>query len=168
MSNSSIWPIDRTLLGATTLGHCGPGSDGNEGVLNIPQSSCITGASPSDCLVLYPGHSLWVLVQFSISTLFSSGPVGWGCWIHSLHLCRGLRSLSQRVSRINNLIVQVMRELWGRRSTPLLTSLPGPPWPEVITSDRVLSMGQIELNWALMLNWIARNRTVYMHKIYLG
>ena len=36
----------------------GPGSDGNEGVLRIPQCSSITGASPSDCLVSYPGHSL--------------------------------------------------------------------------------------------------------------
>ena len=31
---------------------------GNKGVLYIPQSSSITGASPSDCFVLYPGHSL--------------------------------------------------------------------------------------------------------------
>ena len=29
-----------------------------EGVLHIPQSSCITGPSLSDCLVSYPGHSL--------------------------------------------------------------------------------------------------------------
>ena len=28
-----------------------------EGVLRIPQSSSITGTSPSDCLVSYPGHS---------------------------------------------------------------------------------------------------------------
>ena len=28
MSNSSIWPIDRTLSGATTLGQSGPGSNG--------------------------------------------------------------------------------------------------------------------------------------------
>ena len=27
---SFIWPIDRTLSGATTLGQSGPGSDGNE------------------------------------------------------------------------------------------------------------------------------------------
>ena len=54
---SSIWPIDRTLSGATTLGQSGPGSDGNEGVLHIPQSSNITGASPSDFLVSYRGHS---------------------------------------------------------------------------------------------------------------
>ena len=58
MSNSSIWPIDRTLSGAITPGQSGPGSDGNKGVLRISQSTGVTGASPSDCLVTYPGHSL--------------------------------------------------------------------------------------------------------------
>ena len=48
---SSIWPIDRTLSNATTTGQSGPGSDGHEGVLHIPQSSSITGALPPDCLV---------------------------------------------------------------------------------------------------------------------
>ena len=48
---SSIWPIDKTLSDATNSGQSGPGSDGNEGVLCIPQSSSITGTSPSDCLV---------------------------------------------------------------------------------------------------------------------
>ena len=42
---SSIWPIDKTLLGATTSGHSQPESDGNEGLLFIPQSSSITEAS---------------------------------------------------------------------------------------------------------------------------
>ena len=46
------------LSGATTPGQSGSGSDGNEGVPCIPKSSSITGASPSDCLVLYLGHSL--------------------------------------------------------------------------------------------------------------
>ena len=55
---NSIWPIVRTLWGATTPGQSGPGSDCNEGVLYIPQSYSITGTSPSDCLVSYPGHSL--------------------------------------------------------------------------------------------------------------
>ena len=59
MSDSSIRPIDRTLSGATTLGQSGPGSDDNEGMLYISQSSSITGTSPSDCLVSYPGHQLW-------------------------------------------------------------------------------------------------------------
>ena len=55
---NSIWPTDRTLLGATTPGQSGPGSDGNEGLLRILQSSSITGTSPSGCLVSYTGHSL--------------------------------------------------------------------------------------------------------------
>ena len=36
--------------------------------------------------------------------------------------------------------------------TPLLPSLPGPLWSRVVAPDRVLSMGQIELNYVLMLN----------------
>ena len=44
--------------GATTPRQCGPENNGNEGVLHISQSSSITGTSPSDCLVSYPGHSL--------------------------------------------------------------------------------------------------------------
>ena len=40
-----------TLSGATTLDKSGPGSHGNEGVLRIPQSSSITGKSPSDFLM---------------------------------------------------------------------------------------------------------------------
>ena len=47
------------LSGATILGESGSGSNGNEGVLRIPQSSNITGTAPSDCLMSYPGHSLW-------------------------------------------------------------------------------------------------------------
>ena len=50
MSNSFIWPIDWIVSGATTPGQSEPGSDSNEGVLRIPQSFIITGASPSDYL----------------------------------------------------------------------------------------------------------------------
>ena len=50
---SSVSPIDRTLSDATIPGQSRPGSDGNEGVLRISQSSSITGTSPSDCLVSY-------------------------------------------------------------------------------------------------------------------
>ena len=57
MQFSSISPIDRALSGATILGQSEPGSNGNEGVIRIPQSPSITGTSPSDCLVSYPGHS---------------------------------------------------------------------------------------------------------------
>ncbi len=46
----------------------------------------------------------------------------------------------------------VMLELWEMLSTPLLPSLPGPLWPRVVAPDRVLSIGQIELNYVLILN----------------
>ena len=69
MSNSFIWPIDKALLDATTLGQSGPGSDGNERVLHIPQSSK-TGALPSDCLMSYPGSDAG-------SVFYSSSQLGW-------------------------------------------------------------------------------------------
>ena len=47
-----------TLSCATTPGQSGPRSIGNEEILCIPQSSSITEASPSDCLVSYQGHSV--------------------------------------------------------------------------------------------------------------
>ena len=55
MLNSSIWQMDRTLSDATIPGQNGPGRECNEGVLHILQTSSITGAWPSDCLV---SHSL--------------------------------------------------------------------------------------------------------------
>ena len=57
--------------------------------------------------------------------------------------------------------VPVMQELWGMRSNLLLLSLPGQLWPRVVVPNKILSMGQIELNWMLMLNWIAWNRSVW-------
>ena len=53
MHFNSVWLIDRTLSGATISGRGGLGGDGNEGELRVPKSSCITGTSPSDCLVSY-------------------------------------------------------------------------------------------------------------------
>ena len=67
-----------TLSGATTLGQSGPGSDGNEGVQCIPQSSCNTGTSPSDCLATCPGHSLGVLslCRDAVGVLYSTSQLG--------------------------------------------------------------------------------------------
>ena len=45
-----------------------------------------------------------------------------------------------------------MLERWGMQCTPSLPSLPGPLWPGVVAPDRVLSMGQIELNYVLMIS----------------
>ena len=79
MRNSSIGPIDRTLSGATTMGQSRPGSDGNEGVLSILQSSSITGASLSDCLMSYPGHLLGMRSYPSevVQLVCSTAPADW-------------------------------------------------------------------------------------------
>ena len=84
-------------------------------------------------------------------------PVGWGGRIHQQHLCRGVRppthnNCSGYDTKQSDGEVPVMLELWGMWSTPSLPSLPGLLWLRVVAPDRVLSMGQIELNWVLMLN----------------
>ena len=71
-------PIGRTLSGATTVDQCGPESDGNKGVLRIPQSSSITGAAPSDCLVSYLGHSLReTYPSAELQSVHFTAPVDW-------------------------------------------------------------------------------------------
>ena len=82
MLDSSIWPIDRTLSGATTSDQSEPESNGNEEVLCVPQS--ITVASPSDCLVTYPGHSLEGVLPLCRDAvgLFYGPPLLWeSCFI---------------------------------------------------------------------------------------
>ena len=44
----------------------------------------------------------------------------------------------------------VMLKLWGMRSTPSLPSIPCPLSSGVVAPDRVLCMGQIELNCVIM------------------
>ena len=54
----------------------------------------------------------------------------------------------------------------GNKSTPWYWSqVPGPIWPRVVAPDKVLFVGQIELNHVFMLNWITWNRIV-LHLIY--
>ena len=58
--------------GATTPGQSGPESDGNERVLNIPQTS------PSDCLMSYPGYSLGEGVSYflvKMQLVYSTAPI---------------------------------------------------------------------------------------------
>ena len=63
---SSIWPCQ--VLSSQS----GPGSNGNEGVLHITLDSCITGTSPSDCLVPYPGHTLEGVLPLCRDALYLS------------------------------------------------------------------------------------------------
>ena len=58
-------------------GQSGPGSDGNEGVLHIPQISK-PGASPSDCLISYPGHLLLgSYASAEMQSVYSRAPADW-------------------------------------------------------------------------------------------
>ena len=53
-----------------------------------------------------------------------------------------------------------MLEVCGMWSTLLLPSFSGLLWLGVVAPDMVISMGQIELNCILTLNWILWNRAV--------
>ena len=154
-------------------GQSGPRSNGNEEVLRIPQSPNITGTSTSDCLVSYPGHSLgWgSCPSAEVQSVYSTVPGDWDCRIHRLDLYRGVRPATNECpgydTKQSDGEVPVMLELWGMRSTSSLRSLSGSFWGGVIAPDRILSMGQIELNSVLMLSWIVWNGTFWHWKLCL-
>ena len=79
----SIWPIDMTLSGATTLVQSGPGGNTNEGLLHIPKSSK-AGDSSSGCLVWYPRHSLWGvgITPAEMQSVYSAALAEWAETIH--------------------------------------------------------------------------------------
>ena len=112
----------------------------------------------------------WAKKVFELRGTSQTYPVGWDCRIHRLLLCRGVRS-SPRIEcpgydnkQLDN-EVPVMLGHWGMRSTPSLPSLLGSLWLGVVAPDRVLSLGQIELNCVLMLNWITWNRNLFIFKL---
>ena len=76
---NSIWRIDWPQSDATTQGQSGPESDGNEGVLRVPQSSSNTRTSSSDCLESYPVHSLGEslpLCRYAVGVFYSPSRLG--------------------------------------------------------------------------------------------
>ena len=82
--------------------------------------------------------------------LDSDCPGGWGCKIHRLHRCRGVRPHPNESpwydTKWFDSEAPVILELWGMRSIPSsLPLLPGPLWPGMIASERALSMGLIKL-----------------------
>ena len=83
---------------------------------------------------------------FQRSVQIKGCPVGWGCRIHRLHLCRGLRpppptSVLDMTLKQSDGEVLAMLERWGMQSNLSLASLPSPLWPRVVAPDRALSMG---------------------------
>ena len=99
---------------------------------------------------------------------YSSCPVGWGCRVRWLLLCRGVwlprNECPVYDTEQSDGKVLVMLELWGMLNTPSLPSFPGLLRLEVVAPDRVLCMGQREIDCILMSNGIFWNRTVYLYK----
>ena len=83
----------------------------------------------------------------------------WGCRIHRLLLCRGVRTPPLPMSldvTINNLMVR-FQQCWsfGECGVSLhWQSLPGPLWPGVVPPDKGPIYGLNRINSILMLNWI--------------
>ena len=92
-------------------------------------------------------NHLLTLPWSTISSPFTS-PVGWGCRIHRLDLCRWVILLHKCPwydTKQSDAEATVMLPLWGMQTTPPLPLFPGPLWPGEVAPDRVLSTGQIEL-----------------------
>ena len=107
-------------------------------------------------------------IYIYIWSVLICGPISKGCRIHWLHHCRGLKLL-QRVSWI---WYYTMR-WWGSSNAGALGNAEYPfitiaLWSTLSRNGstcRVLSMGQIELDCLLMLNWILWNQ-LFLPKIY--
>ena len=113
----------------------------------------------------------WIVRNKTVFTFNSMNcPIGWDCRIHQLLFCRGVRPFPNEWPRYDikqsGSEAPVMLEFWGIQSTPSLPLLSGPLWPRMIAPDRVLSMGQKELNCVLLLNWIAWKSNVLTFKLH--
>ena len=109
----------------------------------------------------------WIVWIGTVSTFNSVyWPVGWVSKIHRLPLCWRIRPHSNECPGYDtkqfDCEVPVMLLLWWMQTSPLLPLLLGQLWHRVVAPDRALFMGQIELNYVLMVNWIIWNRTVFI------
>ena len=143
------------------------------------------------CRLFKAKSSLYIYIEYIwLFNIFC--PVGWGCRIHRLLLCWGVRPPNECPgydTKQSDGEVPAVLELWGMRSTPSLSSLPGPLWPGVVAPDKGPIYGSNrtngilitynclnslkwkcfwQLNSVLMLNWIVLNRTDYLHKNGFG
>ena len=73
-------------------------------------------------------------------------PVGWGCRIHRLHLCRGVSPTHECPGydiRQSDGKPPALK-IWGMWNSPSLLLLLDPLQPRVVAFNMVLSVGQIE------------------------
>ena len=85
-------------------------------------------------------------------------PVAWGCRIHRLLFCLGVRPppTSILIMTLNHLMASSSHGDLGNVKNNSLPFLPGLICSGVVAPDRVLSMGQIEL-----FNYLNRVQTNY-------
>ena len=127
--------------------------------------------------------------SLSLSLSLSLCPVDWGCRIHRLLFCKGVRPAPTADeypgydTKQSDGEIPVILELWEMQSYSSLPSFPRPFWSEMLASYRILSIGSNRtklctyaklncskqncfwhLNYVLVLNWTVWNRTVYMYK----
>ena len=156
----------RTLSGATTPGQSGPGSDGNKGVLRIPQSSSITGTSLSGCLVSYLGHSLGVSYPIAeMQSVYSTTPADWAMYAYvfvyvcvldgnntrmlravfevTLHKAAVVRPLTSHLTNFKEPMNKTCRHCWRSKdeliSEVFLSYLPTPPLGQDMTQGQFFS-----------------------------
>ena len=88
---SSTWSIHGTLIGTNAPGQSGPGSNGNEGVLYIPQSP---GLEPHNCCQTMYTSSIWPQSGLGKGSSTSSKSKRLYCIFRfNFHFCGGIFSL---------------------------------------------------------------------------
>ena len=102
-------------------GQSGPGSDGNEGVLRIPQSSSIAGTSLSNCLVSYPEHSLGgvlPLCREAVGVFYSPSRLGKRLvvWTPLLIITPGRVGISQVAQFLKKINKQTTNSGWKKKT----------------------------------------------------
>ena len=117
-------------------------------------------SSISSVVYLLP---LFIIIIAHFSITYSIGPFSRECRIHRLHLCRRVRPHPNESPVYETLWWCDSRNAGGLRESraPFTQSLSGPVGPGMEAPDRVLSMGQIDLNCARFLNQMVWNRTVF-------
>ena len=78
---SSIWPIDRLYQVLPHRARVDLGAMVNKGRSAFPKAPVLLEASPSDCLVSYPGHSLERFYPSAeMQSVYFTAPADWAKW----------------------------------------------------------------------------------------
>ena len=90
--NRSIWPIDVTQIGTTTPGQSGPGNNGYEGVLYIPQNSLLELDHQMQFSVISRTlvRGILLLCKDAIGIFYS--PIRLGCQDSMCYCCKSIEN----------------------------------------------------------------------------